>query len=130
MMDTRVHYAFKDGEIIEIHDFLEWAKWFERSATDPLYSRTIARIARGDVFISTVFLSLDHSFDDGPPVLFETLVTVDGEEEDMLRYITLEEAKIGHGECIEKYILNQPEGQIQIWTNYISRKRAELAVSL
>jgi len=34
----------------------------------------VARSKIGDVQISTVFLGIDHSWDNGPPVLFETMV--------------------------------------------------------
>lgn len=51
----------------------------------------------GDVRVSTVFLGLDHQFDDdGPPLLFETMIfggKHDGYQE---RYSTWEEAEAGH----------------------------------
>lgn len=130
IMDTRVYYMFKDGEVIETKDLYEWSTWYEKSGEN----RVIARTSRGEddtwIHISTVFLGLDHSWGEGPPLLFETLVSNPMGEEDMLRYVTLEEAVAGHGRCIEKYLLSQSEGQIQIWTNYICRKKAERAALL
>jgi len=53
--------------------------------------------------ISTVWLGLDHSFNnnDGLPLIFETIVFPDCE--DMDRYHTLEEAKEGHERMVKKY---------------------------
>lgn len=49
--------------------------------------------------VSTVWLGIDHSFDDhGPPVIFETMVFAEGSSADEAceRYNTLAMAKIGH----------------------------------
>tara|TARA_R100001143_G_scaffold9092_1_gene11069 strand:+ start:808 stop:1227 length:420 start_codon:yes stop_codon:yes gene_type:complete len=61
--------------------------------------------------ISTVFLVLDHSWEDGPPLLFETMVFCDSDHEklrslrwadiDMQRYATLEEAREGHAQMVD-----------------------------
>lgn len=49
--------------------FEEWTKRDEQNR------RVDYTTMSGDVFVSTVFLGLDHSFsDEGPPVLFETMV--------------------------------------------------------
>jgi len=49
-------------------DPIKRAAWFEKA------DRRVARTEIGGVTISTVFLSLDHSFCGGPPILWETLV--------------------------------------------------------
>ena len=36
--------------------------------------RQVAKTDLGDIRVSTVFLGLDHSLGDGPPLLFETMV--------------------------------------------------------
>lgn len=57
-------------------------------------------------WISTVWLGLDHSFGDGPPLIFETMVfpsNGDLSEEDMDRYSTREEALVGHQRMVEKW---------------------------
>ena len=49
--------------------------------------------------VSTVWLGLDHSFDDhGPPLIFETMVFGEGSSTDeaCVRYSTLFDAKLGH----------------------------------
>jgi len=58
--------------------------------------RTIAVDLVNGAKISTVFLAIDHGFNDGPPILFETMVfggKYDGHQE---RYATWEEAWEGH----------------------------------
>lgn len=57
---------------------LDWAEWFEGS------DRIVAKTHVGQALVSTVFLGLDHSFGDGPPVLFETMIfggPLDGTQE-------------------------------------------------
>lgn len=64
-------------------------------------------VARTDVFtgvhVSTVFLGFDHGFsDDGPPVLFETLVFGGALADEMVRYTTYDEALAGHHEMVAR----------------------------
>ncbi len=67
-------------------------------------------------FVSTVWLGLDHSFGDGPPLIFETMVfpakggvpttgerNPDWEEQETRRYSTEEEAKAGHAEMVKRW---------------------------
>ena len=76
----------------------------------PAYEPDDRRICRtilpGGKYVSTVFLGLDHAFDGGDPLLFETMVF--SEEtglngEDMDRYVTYEEAVQGHRDMVEKH---------------------------
>lgn len=71
----------------------EYYKWFENFYE----SRFVAREDVGEHTVSTVFLGLDHGYsEDGPPVLFETLVWKADGSEDMYRYSTYDEAIEGH----------------------------------
>ncbi len=56
--------------------------------------------------VSTVHLVIDHSFGrPGPPVIFETLVRdQDGNELDMVRYSTEDEALRGHEQLVFNYL--------------------------
>lgn len=58
----------KDGEPVLELNLLAWGKAFETS------DRTVKQEHVGNLFISTVFLGLDHRFGDGPPILWETMV--------------------------------------------------------
>lgn len=70
-----------------------WAKWFEQGADNRRVASTNIGVAR----VSTVFLGIDHRFgDEGPPILFETMVfngPLDGEQE---RCSTWEQAEEMH----------------------------------
>jgi hypothetical protein len=53
------------------------------------------------VEVSTVFLSLNHSFANGPPLVFETMVfggPLDGQQD---RYSTRADALAGHARMVE-----------------------------
>lgn len=51
----------------------------------------------GDVLVSTVWLGIDHNFlGEGPPLIFETMVFGDGEDDYTERYSTEEQARAGH----------------------------------
>ena len=54
----------------------------------------------GEITVSTVFLVLDHSHGDGPPVLWETLVGGGPMDQDMSRYTSAEAAADGHMETL------------------------------
>jgi hypothetical protein len=75
---------------------LVWAKWFEGR------SRHVAQEMIGDVRISTVFLGLDHSFGNGPPLLFETMVFGGPLDQESDRYETWDEAEAGHRAMVER----------------------------
>jgi hypothetical protein len=50
-------------------DLIKWAKWFENHG-----DRRVAETTVGEVWISTVFLGIDHNFSgEGPPILWETM---------------------------------------------------------
>jgi len=80
-----------------VEDALEWARWFETA------DRHVAQtILPSGVRVSTVFLGLDHSFCDGEPILFETMVFGKCKyDEYQERYSTYEEAEIGHARIVK-----------------------------
>ena len=49
-------------------DLMTWARWMEDG------NRVLRKTEIGGVRVSTVFLGLDHSFGEGPPVLWETMI--------------------------------------------------------
>lgn len=79
-------------------DLLTWAKWFE------VAERHVADDVVGPSRVSTVFLGLDHSFGEGRPVLYETLVFEGPLDREMCRYSTKEEALAGHRAMIERVL--------------------------
>jgi len=64
----------------------------------------------GKIRVSTVFLHLDHSWGDGPPVLFETMVFGDDtEDERQERYFTWDQAMKGHQAIVDELSAHYPE---------------------
>jgi len=61
-------YILKGHDAVPCDDLMEWAKVFKGT------NRHVASDMVGDVRVSTVFLGLDHSFGEGDPLLFETMI--------------------------------------------------------
>lgn len=94
-------YFDKEGKEITL---IEWAKLFE----DRDYQR-IRHSDLGGVSVSTVWLGIDHNWgQQGPPVIFETMVFGHYEEEFMVRYCTEDEAIIGHIAVVEQVLAEFP----------------------
>lgn len=92
------HYILDEHNQPEhIDDLMCWAMWFEKS------DRTIAKTNVGDTLVSTVFLGIDHNFDEqGLPVLFETMVFGGALDEYQERYTSAEEAEWGHEQIVKR----------------------------
>lgn len=70
------------------------AAWHHRLGSDDW---NVDRTDVGCLSVSTVFLGLDHSWGDGPPQMFETMIFNDGEPEDyQTRCATWDEAEKMH----------------------------------
>lgn len=62
------------------------------------------RVAYDDVdgvMVSTVFLSLDHSWGGGPPVLWETMIFGGERDQEQHRYTSAQEALEMHAKIVE-----------------------------
>jgi hypothetical protein len=96
-------YYILDGHKTRAVDAKTWATWWKKN------DRHVGNDTINGSRISTVFLGLDHSFGDGPPMLFETLVfdgPLDGEME---RYETWKQAEIGHRTMVNRVKNNAME---------------------
>ena len=86
-------YIQKDDGSVEraTKDISQW---------DLLYSiskRFIEQTSKGDVTVSTIFLMFDHNFsNDGPPILWETMVFGGKHSGNTTRYTSAKDAKLGH----------------------------------
>lgn len=92
------HYILEGHKAIPC-DLMTWAQWFEKAWENLIVART--GVGEGAA-VSTVFLGLDHSFSDGVPLIFETLVfggPLDGEME---RYSTWDQAEAGHAAMVHR----------------------------
>ncbi len=93
---TEKYVLDDEGNAVPEPDILKWGRWFEKA------QRHVALTEIRGSRVSTVFLALDHSFGEGPPLLWETMVfggKFDGEQD---RYPSLEEAKRGHDAMVGK----------------------------
>lgn len=92
-------YILDIGRPVPCPDLFMWAKWIEN-----LDNRRTALTKVGPFRVSTVFLGVDHSFGEGPPLLWETMVFEDGDGSEMdgytRRYATETEAIAGHREVV------------------------------
>ena len=95
-----------DGHKVKSVELMEWARWFEKA------DRRVAKTDVAHVNVSTVFLGVDHRFgDEGPPLIFETMVfggPLDGEQD---RYSTWDEAEAGHKRMVERVNASFEEGK-------------------
>jgi len=91
-----IYYTLNDDHSVTAHhDVLEWA------ASSEKHNRRIALTdARYGSYVSTVFLGIDHSFDDGPPLIFETMVFGGPLNEMQWRYPTYHAALEGHAAAL------------------------------
>ena len=72
-----------------------WAEWFGTA------DRTVRlTILTGGVTVSTVFISLNHNYGAGPPLLFETAIIRSGDFDIVARYSTWNEAEAGHAATV------------------------------
>jgi hypothetical protein len=79
----------------------EWIKAERFKRPDNEREWRVGDTTIGDARVSTVFLEIDHRFvDEGPPILFETLVFGGPMDGEMERYATWEEAEQGHADMV------------------------------
>ena len=100
------NYILVNGKVEHCPDIIKWGKWFSEN------DRTVIRTEKEGYIISTVFMGLDHSFGGGPPLLFESMVFKDetgGQDHDVFRYSTLEQAKEGHIKMCNKHLSSYTE---------------------
>lgn len=87
-------------------DLMKWGKWLQTA------KRHVADDEANDVRVSTVFLGLDHSFGQGPPILYETMIFGGEHDGYQDRYATRAEAIEGHKKAL-KLIETKAEDECQ-----------------
>jgi hypothetical protein len=96
-------YILDGHEAVEEPDLYKWGEWLETN------DRHVRDTFRDDVRVSTVFLGLDMNiFSEGPPLLFETMVFVNGVAVDQERYSTWAEAEEGHEKAVAEIFKATP----------------------
>ena len=97
-------YILREGKPVEVDNLAEWAAWYEKA------DRTLLRTRLPhNVMVSTVFLGLDHGFNDVGPLLWETMVFGGPYDGYMDRHTTEEEARQGHA-----YALKVANGEVEL----------------
>ena len=71
---------------------IEAAEWLENN----LERKAVKQDHIGDIFISTVFLGLDHSWKSNTPILWETMIFGGDHDQYQERYTSYEDALEGH----------------------------------
>lgn len=91
-----MHKFILDGHTpVAEPDVVKWGRWLEEA------DRTVGLTKTRAGEVSTVFLGLDHNFsDEGPPILFESLVFGGKLNGEGRRYATWDEAEAGHWELV------------------------------
>ncbi len=104
MKKSSINLYILDGrEVIPAKDVFEWADFFEVHSKRLIKQTDVKAFGRDYCMVSTVFLGIDHSFmEDGPPLVFETMVfggVFDGHE---VRYYTYTGAEEGHAFMVDR----------------------------
>jgi len=77
----------------DVHDYLEW------SDGNPL-TKPVAQEHIDTIFVSTVFLGLDHGWDGEIPLLWETMIFGGEHDQYQERYTSHEDALEGHQKAL------------------------------
>ena len=99
------NYILDDaGQPVPEPDPMKWSQWFEQSWP----ARQVARTdLDNDVYVSTVFLGLDHQYHDiNAPILFETMIFGGEHDQSQWRYHFREQAAAAH----ERIVATMREG--------------------
>ena len=96
IQETNQGYYYKNclGINVEVHRF----------------ALTRINACDGPIYISTVFLGVDHSGrEEGPPLIFETIIMQREFSESIIRYETWDDALKGHTQCV--YEIANPKNE-------------------
>lgn len=84
-------YILEDGVPVREDCPDRWGEWMEHSP-----DRLVMHTKVDEVLVSTVFLGIDHAFNGGEPVLFETMIFGGIHDQYQMRYTSLLLAEQGH----------------------------------
>jgi hypothetical protein len=100
-------YTLDGHTPVPCKSLMEWAQWNERARCGG--TEDLCRVAgdfadvAGEIWVSTVFLGIDHNWSmHGPPLLFETMAFIGGESTTCRRYATWAEAEAGHAIILQE----------------------------
>ena len=96
-MTRRSLYYDREGKPIDAD---EWTRRFAQ--TESLEYRVVQLDEFDDVRVSTVWLGIDHSHGEGPPLIFETMIFGGPHDGYQARYSTEAEARAGHAVAVRR----------------------------
>ena len=93
------------GEPVPCEDGTRWALWYGGSAARRVVRQQsfLSPKTGHVVYISTVFLGIDHAFMGGPSILWETMVFQGDDTREQRRYRSKAEAIEGHNQLVRAY---------------------------
>ena len=93
-------YIEENGQPVPCNDIHRASAWLYGPGGEE--RRRVRETLIGDdgVFVSTVFLGLDHAFGGATPVLYETMIFGGQHDEYQRRYTTKDDAIAGHEEAV------------------------------
>ncbi len=74
---------------------LEWANWFEKADRHVLLTHLTP-----EIYVSTVFIGLNHNWGSGPSLLYETMIFGGALDNKQWRYSTRKDAITGHAAAV------------------------------
>jgi hypothetical protein len=91
-----MYYILMNKKPVPVSDIVRWAQWFGTN------SRHVKDTTIEGVRVSTVFLGIDHSFNNSrKPILFETMIFGGEHDGYQDRCSTWDEAVVNHEKAIE-----------------------------
>lgn len=106
---SRFYTLNEAGEPTECPDVTTWGRWMQTA------NRTVDKTTVGPYLVSTVFLGLDHSFNDhGPPLIYETMTfDRDGDETGITsRATTRADALACHEQAVKNARARWPDREL------------------
>lgn len=115
MKNYEKKWILVDKEIVEV-DLMTWARWLDGKRN------RIASYNRCGVYVSTIFLGIDHSFnfdENIVPILFETMIFGEKPHNEQYRYCTYQQALNSHRRIVHQLDLGFPSNK---WFAYHFKK--------
>lgn len=105
-------YILEGKKVVAVSNLLEWARWIEEAGDKRIVAKDFLEFSNKTIEVSTVFLGVDHRFDNNRvPIVFETMIFGGEFDENMERYSTWQDAVQGHQRWIEKVKVNMSKKQ-------------------
>src|SRR5688572_15203324 len=114
-----------DKTVTKFETLDEYITW-RKANPETVDERRVRETRWGPFWISTVFLGLDHRWDEGEPILFETMVFLEWPlnfSMDMSRCRTWDEAVDEHKEMVARV------KTVGFWMEAVKRIPAEIAIT-